>query len=476
MPGISAIGAYVPKYRLARSLFAQAWGSGGGPGERAVASYDEDTLSLAVNAAVDAINAHGRDGIDAVYFASTTAPYREKSSAALVTAAADLGTNVRTADFGGSLRAGAMALRAAIDAVNGGSAGSVLVVASDTRRGYPKSPFESTFGDAAAAIVVTGTGAVEIADSVTSTNEMADVWRRESDDFVRSWEDRFVITQGYEMVTKAAVNDLLAKNGLTIADISTAAVYGPDIRNHTALMRGLGFDPKTQVAGHLIDVIGNTGAAHTLLMLAAVLEKAEAGQKVLAASYGDGADAFLLDVKERPKVNKGVAGHLADRRDLTSYDRFLAYRGALKTDPEPPTRPESMGAATKSWRLASDQIRLHASKCNQCGMVTHPIQRICYECRSKDDYVEVRLYDKPATIFAFTKDHLAGGPEPPVLNCIAESSEGQARVFSILTDASPDEVKIGMPIEFTFRKMNEAANFHNYYWKVKPTSNGQAGG
>ena len=101
MPGISAIGAYVPKYRLARSLFAQAWGSGGGPGERAVASYDEDTLSLAVNAAVDAINAHGRDGIDAVYFASTTAPYREKSSAALVTAAADLGTNIRTADFGG---------------------------------------------------------------------------------------------------------------------------------------------------------------------------------------------------------------------------------------------------------------------------------------------------------------------------------------------------------------------------------------
>ena len=253
-------------------------------------------------------------------------------------------------------------------------------------------------------------------------------------------------------------------------------VYGPDIRNHTALMRGLGFDPKTQVAGHLIDVIGNTGAAHTLLMLAAVLEKAEAGQKVLAASYGDGADVFLLDVKERPKVSKGVAGHLADRRDLTSYDRFLAYRGALKTDPEPPTRPESMGAATKSWRLASDQIRLHASKCNQCGMVTHPIQRICYGCRSKDDYVEVRLYDKPATIFAFTKDHLAGGPEPPVLNCIAESSEGQARVFSILTDASPDEVKIGMPIEFTFRKMNEAANFHNYYWKVKPASNGQAGG
>ena len=80
MPGISSVGAYIPKYRLPRSVFAQAWGSGGGAGERAVASYDEDTLSLAVNAAVDALNAQGRDDVDAVFFASTTAPYKEKSS------------------------------------------------------------------------------------------------------------------------------------------------------------------------------------------------------------------------------------------------------------------------------------------------------------------------------------------------------------------------------------------------------------
>ena len=131
MPGISSVEAYIPKYRLPRSVFAQAWGSGGGAGERAVASYDEDTLSLAVNAAVDALNAQGRDDVDAVFFASTTASYKEKSSAALIATAADLPATVRTADFGSSLRSGTSALLAALDAIKAGSVRSVLVVASD---------------------------------------------------------------------------------------------------------------------------------------------------------------------------------------------------------------------------------------------------------------------------------------------------------------------------------------------------------
>ncbi|MCH8195058.1 MAG: hydroxymethylglutaryl-CoA synthase family protein, partial [Chloroflexi bacterium] len=122
MAGISSVGAYIPKYRLPRTAFSEAWGSGGGPGERSVASHDEDTMTMAVNAAVDVLKAHGRDGIDGLFFASTTATYREKLSATLIAAAADLDPNIRTADFAGSLRAGTSALLAALDAVDAGSA------------------------------------------------------------------------------------------------------------------------------------------------------------------------------------------------------------------------------------------------------------------------------------------------------------------------------------------------------------------
>ncbi|MCH8190699.1 MAG: hydroxymethylglutaryl-CoA synthase family protein, partial [Chloroflexi bacterium] len=176
MAGISSVGAYIPMYRLPRTAFSEAWGSGGGPGERSVASHDEDTMTMAVNAAVDVLKAHGRDGIDGLFFASTTATYREKLSATLIAAAADLDPNIRTADFAGSLRAGTSALLAALDAVNAGSAKNVLVVASDDRQGYPRSDFESIFGDGAAAVVVSRTNvAAEITQRVSIANEITDV-------------------------------------------------------------------------------------------------------------------------------------------------------------------------------------------------------------------------------------------------------------------------------------------------------------
>ena len=469
MAGIVSIGAYVPQYRLARSAFAEAWGAGGGPGERSVASYDEDTTTLAVNAVVDVLRAHGRGGIDALFFASTTPAYREKLSAALIATAADLGPEVRTADFGDSLRAGTAALLAALDAVNAGSARNVLVVAADTRQGYPRSSDESNFGDAAAAVVVGKTGvAAEITAQVTHTSEIVDVWRRASDPFVRSWEERFAISYGYEASVKRAVKDLLAKGKLAIGDVSKVVAYGPDLRNHTALMRSLGVDPKEQVQDSLISSVGNTGAAHALLMLVAALEQAKAGDRLLVASYGDGADAFLVDVKKRVKKGRAVSGHLVWKRPLASYDRFLAYSGTLETNPEAPLRVETFAASTIEHREQAPTLRLHASKCNQCGTVQHPIQRICYTCRSKDDYTEVRLFDQAAKVFAFTRDNLAGGLEPPVVNCVVESDEGQCRVFSIVTDTDPLDVKVGTRVEFTFRKMHEGGNFHNYYWKVRP--------
>ncbi len=469
MAGIVSIGAYIPQYRLPRSAFAEAWGAGGGPGERSVASHDEDTTTLAVNAVVDVLKAHGRSGIDALFFASTTPAYREKLSAAVIAAAADLGPEVRTADFGDSLRAGTAALLAALDAVNAGSAGNVIVVAADTRKGYPRSSDESNFGDAAAAVIVGKTGvAAEITAQVTHTSEIVDVWRRDSDSFVRSWEERFAISYGYDASVKRAVKDVLAKAKLAVGDVTKVVAYGPDSRNHGALIRGLGADPKEQVQDNLIASVGNTGAAHALLMLVAALEQAKAGDRLLLASYGDGADAFLIDVKKRPKKGRAVSGHLGWKRPLASYDRFLAYSGTLETNPEAPLRVEPFAASTIEYRDQAQTLRLHAAKCNQCGTVAHPIQRICYTCRSRDDYTEVRLSDKPAKVYAFTRDNLAGGLEPPVINCIVESDEGKCRVFTIVTDTDPLDVKVGSEVEFTFRKMHEGGDFHNYYWKVRP--------
>ena len=138
MAGILAVSAYVPRYRLPREVIAKEWGGAPGPGERAVANHDEDSLTMAVNAALNALPDGAARGVDAIYFASTTPPYREKQSATTVAAVLDAGNTVRTADFTDSLRAGTSALRAALDAVAAGSK-RALVCAGDCRMGEPDS-------------------------------------------------------------------------------------------------------------------------------------------------------------------------------------------------------------------------------------------------------------------------------------------------------------------------------------------------
>jgi 3-hydroxy-3-methylglutaryl CoA synthase len=153
MIGITSYGAYVPPTRLPFAVIGGRPAREGGP-EKAVAWNDEDSVTMAVAAALNCLRGIDRSGVDGVLFASTTSPFREKQTAALVAKALDLRRDVQTADYSGSLRAGTSALRGAVDAVVAGSARSVLVIASDCRLAAPGSALEANFGDGAAAFLV----------------------------------------------------------------------------------------------------------------------------------------------------------------------------------------------------------------------------------------------------------------------------------------------------------------------------------
>ena len=153
MIGITSIGAYIPRYRLTLEEIGKMWQVRGGPGEKSVAGYDEDAVTMAVAAALDCMKLNNNQA-DALYLATTTAPYKEKQSAALVAGAADLEKTAFTADFTNTLRAGTTAIKAAVDAIKSGSARNALVVASDCRIGAPMGRFEQLLGDGAAAIMI----------------------------------------------------------------------------------------------------------------------------------------------------------------------------------------------------------------------------------------------------------------------------------------------------------------------------------
>ena len=133
MIGITAYGAYIPAFRLSRDLMAKAWGRGSLGGERSIANNDEDSATMAVEAVFDCLQGEARSGLDGLFFASTTAPYREKEISSLIATTADFPTEIITADFANGLRAGTAALRTALDAVGNGSAERSLVAASDCR-------------------------------------------------------------------------------------------------------------------------------------------------------------------------------------------------------------------------------------------------------------------------------------------------------------------------------------------------------
>jgi hydroxymethylglutaryl-CoA synthase len=473
MSGIISYGAYVPLWRLSRDAIGAAWGRASLGGERSVANNDEDTVTMAVEAVLDCLAGIDRNSIDGLYFASTTAPFREKQCAALVAAAADLEPDIITADFGNSLRAGTSALRAALDAANSGSAQNVIVVAADCRLGYPRSDYEQNFGDAAAALLVSKKGKpiANVKASYSISNEMYDVWRLDKDTFVQSWEERFLIEHGYTENMSKAITGLMKKQNLAAGDITKAVFYAPTARSQQQLARNLGLDPKTQLQDLLYNNLGVCGCAHALILLISALEAAKEGDKLLVASYGDGSDAFLIEATaEVDKIKtgrRGVKGSLASKQALPTYDRYLSYRGLLESQPGEPFR--LFPAATTSWRERNWAIHFHGSKCKNCGTTTFPIQRVCYNCKSKDNYEEVRLSDKRGKVFTFSLDNLAGRSDDPLIpQTVIESDLENTRIYCIMTDFDPKEIKIGMPVEMTFRRFYEGAGMYIYFWKCRP--------
>ncbi len=474
MIGITSYGAYIPIFRLSRDVMAKAWGRGSVGGERSVANSDEDSITMAVDAAFDCLNGQDRRNMDGLYFASTTAPYREKQISTLIATAADLRGEILTADFANSLCAGTTALRAALDAVKSGSAKNVLAVSADCRLGYPQSDAEQAFGDGAAALSVGTSGVIASYEGhYALINEMQDVWRNSDDTFVKSWESRWVLGEGYLKVMAQAVSGLFKKYGLSPQGITTAALAAPDARTHRRLAQVLKFDPKTQVLDPLLGQVGDCGCAHPLMLLVSALEKAKEGDTILVAAYGSGTEAFLFRVTgEINNLGKrrGIQGCLKAKLPLPSYEKYLSFRGILETQPGEPSR--LFPSATAYWRDTNSILRCHGSKCRSCGTVTFPIQRVCISCRAKDDFDEVRLSDRRGTVYTFSLDNLAGRSDDPVVIQTVVETEEKARVYCMMTDCQPSAVRVGMTVDFALRKIHEGAGFHNYFWKCRPVMEG----
>ncbi len=466
MPGIVSYGAYVPPTRLGLSARAGRPAREGEP-EKAVAWSDEDAVTMGVAAARNCLTGFARDEIDALFFATTSHPFREKQTAALVARALGMRRDVRTVDLAGSLRAGLGALRSAADAVAAGSALRALVVASDCRMAAPGSPLERNLGDGAAAFLLGERDAIATLDAAHAVaDEIVDVWRGVGDRFVHAWEERFVLQEGYLPRSVEAVQGLLERTGADASAFARVALYAPDARSHAGVARALGLRGE-QLVDPLFGRLGNAGCAFAPLLLASALEAARPGERLLVVGYGDGAEALAGTTTahlEKLGPRRGVAWHLARRRPVRSYAHYQRSRDLEAAEWERGGDPGL--SATVHFRERDEDLALTGQKCRRCGAVQFPKQRVCETCFAKDDFDPHSLAERTGRVVTWTFDHFFPTPEPPTIVTVSEVDG--ARLHLQLVDTRPEDVRPGLPVAFSFRRIHEVGGRPNYYWKAIP--------
>jgi hydroxymethylglutaryl-CoA synthase len=347
----------------------------------------------------------------------------------------------------------------------------VLVVAADCRMGSPRGALEAKLGDGAAAFLVSDTDVIAHFEGAHSVaNEFQDYWRGDGENFTHTWEDRFIIQEGYTPAMVEVLRELLAKTGRAVSDFASAAIVSPDARSIGGVMKALDLG-REQLQDLLIGRVGNTGAAYGLMLLAASLERAQPGEHLLTASYGDGAHAMAFEVQKAIEAlppRLGVSGHLDRRRPLKSYDSYLKSRGLAAGEWE--TGKDLGLSATIRFRERDADIGFVGEKCTVCEQIHFPRQRVCYSCRTKDSFERVRLSDRTGTVLSYTFDFFFPKAEPPTIVVITEVDG--CRIQVQMADAEPADVKLDLPVKFTFRKIHDAGGKPNYFWKAVPFSPG----
>jgi len=480
MSGICAYGGYVPRFRLQRSLIYAAMGwmdpstIGNAAGEKAIANFDEDSITMAVAAGQDALKSFDRNKVEGVYFASTSMPYKERLNAGIITPALNVNDHVRAADFAGAAKAGTTALISAIENVESGRINNIIVCASDCRLGKPASAEEMIFGDAAAAFVI-GTKDViaEFKGSYSITYDFVDHFRGEFSKFDRRWEDRWVRDLGYDQFLPEAISGLLKKYNLKITDFAKVIYDCHYAAERKKLDKMLGLAPD-RVQGNLQTEIGLCGTAQPLVMFVKALEEAKPGDKILIVSFGYGCDAMYFEVTDKiteRRASLGISGALANKASLDNYSKYLVWRDIL---------PASFGLRAEEdlwtrwsalWRARKAVLGFWGSKCKKCGMEQFPPQRICVNpnCQAIDEMEPLPFANKKGTIASYTGDMLAASYNPPAIYGHVEF-EGGGKSFLDMTDCNLDDLSPGMPVRMSFRRKyyDKIRDITGYFWKAVP--------
>lgn len=475
--GILSFGAYLPRNRLQRSAIhaANGWFAAGlkglAKGERATANWDEDALTMAVEAARDTLKGIDRAGLGSLSLASTSLPFVDRLNSGVIKEALTLADATGAFDVTGGQRVATSALIQALAAAAGG-ARPHLALASEMRLSRPASEAEMNQGDAAAGLLVgQGDPVARFLGSHSTTIDFVDHFRMSGQDFDYTWESRWIRDEGYTGLIGGALKEAFAHLGVTGESIDRFIVPITARGVAEGLARRAGVKPEA-VADRLAGSVGDTGVAHPFLLFAAALEQAQAGETIALIGFGQGVDVLLFEATGRSLApRRGVTGSLARGAPTDNYMRWLFHRGNLKLDRGMRAEFDQKQPGTTLWRQRKAVLGLVGGRCTKTGTVQFPKTIISvnpndHAAHTQEDYP---LADRKATILTYTADSLTYSPAPPSFYGMIDF-EGGGRLMAEFTDADAEDVDVGREVEMMFRikGVDEMRDFTKYFWKAVP--------
>jgi 3-hydroxy-3-methylglutaryl CoA synthase/NAD(P)-dependent dehydrogenase (short-subunit alcohol dehydrogenase family)/putative sterol carrier protein len=480
MVGIVSYGGYIPRLRLSRMSIFQHMGWFApaiimvAQGERSFCNWDEDSVTMAVEASRDCLKGIDKAKVDASYLCSTTLPFADRSCAGILKGALNLRNDTMAQDFTSSLKSGTSALITALETVKGGDRKRILVAASDKREAKAGYFYEMWFGDGAASLLVGDEEVIaEFIGSYSVSYDFVDHYRGADRKYDYMWEERWVRDEGYSKIIPEAVTGLFRKLSISMNDVDTLVFPCFFKAEHRNIARKLGATAE-KVVDNLHEECGETGAAHPLVMFAYALDQAKPGDKILLAGFGQGCDALYFRVTEnisKLRKRRGIKGSLENKKVTDNYLRFLKFRDLIQTEMGIRAEASMQTAMTVIWRKREMLTGLVGGQCRECGTAQFPKMRICVnpQCRAVDSQEDYEFSDRQAFIKSFTGDLLSVSVDPPAVYGMIQF-EGGGRLMADFTDCEMAEVRVGQPVSLSFRKRytDKERGFTGYFWKAVP--------
>ncbi|MFC4358953.1 zinc ribbon domain-containing protein [Halobium salinum] len=485
--GIAGAAASVPRARIGADAVREAWGrfQASGVQSKAVAGADEDSLTMAAEAARRALDAAGVDAerVSCLTFGTSTPPLEEEDPTPRLGAFLGVPSGASRRYLSGSTRAGTSALAAALDRANGVGNERVpdtlpaLVVAADRPRGEPSSPEDHAAGAGAAALVLTADGPATVGDRAEYAVDYPGTRFREAgSERVEGLGVSAYDRRAFVETVRGAVSNL----GTDLAHADALALQAPDGKLPYRAAAALGADADLVSEVTPVHDLGDLGAASPLFALVRALDAGR--ERVVVVGYGSGAGADAFEVVVDPDGGAPPTDRAGDSGEDVSYAEYLRLRGEITDGP-----PAGGGAAVSvpSWRRSREaRYRLVAGACPDCSALAFPPEGACPDCGSLAEFEPVEL-PKQGVVEAVTTVSPGGAPPEFVpqaerggafgvaivafeREADGEGGAGSASVPLQATDCDPAELDAGDEVEAVVRRIYTQEGVTRYGRKVRP--------